>query len=45
MEIESLEQIQAEELQLIKGGRWEFIDGVWVYVTEDEGEENGPGLS
>lgn len=41
--MEELEVMQMEELQLIKGGGWEFIDGVWVYTNEDEGEDEGPG--
>lgn len=43
MKIESLEQIQVEELQLIKGGRWVYINGEWHWDENDEGEDEGPG--
>lgn len=43
MKIEDLEKIQIEELQLIKGGRWVYINGRWEWEENDEGEDEGPG--
>lgn len=47
METISMEKLSAETLELIKGGKWIFIDGRWIWYGESDPpveEEGGPML-